>query len=81
MILGSEGEEYLDMKRIIAEYGNSLLRMCFLYLKDIRLAEDAVQDTLIKVYKSYSQFKGHANEKTWIMKIAINVCKNYQQYQ
>lgn len=51
--------------------------MCFLYLKDIRLAADAVQDTFVKVYTSYSQFEGKASEKTWIMRIAINVCKNY----
>lgn len=30
-----------------------------------------------KVYKNYSQFKGKSSEKTWIMRIAINVCKNY----
>ncbi|MFF2014688.1 sigma-70 family RNA polymerase sigma factor [Paenibacillus sp. NPDC058177] len=77
MIVDSDGEMRPDMKRIITEYGTSLLRMCFLYLKDIRLAEDAVQDTLIKVYNSYSQFKGNSSEKTWIMSIAINVCKNY----
>lgn len=51
--------------------------MCFLYLKDAHLAEDAVQDTFIKAYNSYSQFKGKSSEKTWIMRIAINVCKNY----
>jgi RNA polymerase sigma factor (sigma-70 family) len=66
-----------DMNKIANEYGNQLLRMCFLYLKDIHLAEDAVQDTFINVYKNYSQFKGNAQEKTWIMRIAINVCKNY----
>ncbi|HEY5561412.1 MAG TPA: sigma-70 family RNA polymerase sigma factor, partial [Clostridiaceae bacterium] len=56
---------------------NSLLRMCFLYLKDIHLAEDAVQDAFIKVNKSYINFKGDSEEKTWVMRIAINVCKNY----
>ncbi|MCB2297982.1 sigma-70 family RNA polymerase sigma factor [Clostridium tagluense] len=66
-----------DMSNLISEYGDSLLRMCFIYLKDIHLAEDAVQDTFIKVYKSYSKFKGHSEERTWIMRIAINVCKNY----
>ena len=66
-----------NMSNLITEYGDSLLRICFLYLKDIHLAEDAVQDTFIKVYKSYSRFKGDSEEKTWIMRIAINVCKNY----
>ncbi len=67
----------LNISSLISEYGDSLLRLCFLYLKDIHLAEDAVQDTFLKVYKSYPQFKGNSEVKTWIMRIAINVCKNY----
>ncbi len=66
-----------DMNKLVIEYGDSLLRMCFLYLKDIHLAEDAVQDTFYKVYKNYISFKGDCQEKTWVMRIAINVCKNY----
>lgn len=66
-----------DLEHLVEQYGDSLLRMCFLYLKDIHLAEDAVQDTFIKVHNNYSNFKGNSEEKTWITKIAINVCKNY----
>lgn len=32
---------------LIAEYGDSILRMCYLYLKDYHLAEDVVQETFI----------------------------------
>ena len=66
-----------DMNFLIGEYGDTLLRMCFLYLKDIHLAEDAVQDTFIRIHKSYPRFKGESLEKTWVIRIAINVCKNY----
>lgn len=66
-----------DMNILVAEYGDSLLRMCFLYLKDIHLAEDAVQETFVKVYKNYAAFDQKCSEKTWMMRIAINVCKNY----
>lgn len=66
-----------DMDRIVRTYGNAVLRMCFLYLKDTHLAEDASQETFLKVYRSYAQFDGSAGEKTWIMRIAINVCKDY----
>ena len=57
-----------DISKLIAEYGDSILRMCFLYLKDIHLAEDAVQHTFIKVYKNHSKFKRDSAEKTWIMR-------------
>jgi len=63
--------------RMLSNYGNALLRMCFLYLKDVHLAEDAVQETFIKIYRKYSGFNHNADEKTWITRIAINVCKNY----
>ena len=66
-----------NINRLVETYGDEILRMCFLYLKDIHLAEDALQDTFIKVYKNYSKFQGKSSEKTWIIRIAINVCKNY----
>lgn len=66
-----------ELKRIIDAYGNDILRLCTLYLKDRHLAEDALQETYIKVWQKYDTYKGHADEKTWITRIAINVCKNY----
>ena len=65
-----------NVERMVDEYGDALLRMCYLYLKDYHLAEDAVQETFIKAIKTYDSFKQKASEKTWITRIAINTCKN-----
>ncbi len=73
----SRTREVPDMDVLLTQYLNPLLRMCFLYLKDKHLAEDAVQDTFLRVYEKYPQFRGEAEEQTWIMRIAINVCKGY----
>ena len=67
-------EQFLE--RLMHEYGNELLRTCYLYLKDYQLAEDAVQETFIKAMKSYELFEHKSSEKTWLMRIAINCCKN-----
>lgn len=64
------------LERLMLEYGNSILRMCCLYLKDYHLAEDAVQETFVKAMKSYQTLQNNATEKTWLTKIAINCCKN-----
>lgn len=37
-----------QIERLMNEYGDAILRMCYLYLKDYRLAEDAAQETFIK---------------------------------
>ena len=38
-----------------------------------------MQDTFLKAWKAMEQFeqRGGANEKTWLMRIAINVCHDY----
>lgn len=65
----------LDFDQLMREYGSELLRLCALYLKDCALAEDAVQDTFLKAWKS--GFRGESSEKTWLTRIAINTCKSY----
>ena len=46
------------MELLIRRYGDSLLRLCTLYLRDPYLAEDAVQDTYLKVWRHYQGFQG-----------------------
>ena len=64
------------LERLMNEYGDTILRICCLYLKDYQLAEDAVQETFIKAMKSYDTFEHQSSEKTWLIRIAINCCKN-----
>jgi len=66
----------MELRRLMDQYGDGLLRVCLLYLKDYALAEDAVQETFLRAYKSYSGFEGRSSEKTWLTAIAINVCRN-----
>lgn len=37
-------------------------------------ADDAVQETLIRAWRSRDQFAGRASIKTWLYRIATNVC-------
>lgn len=52
-------------------------RLCFMYLSDWQLAEDALQETFLKVFRKYDTFAGRSSEKTWLVRIAVNVCKDY----
>ena len=65
-----------NIERLVNEYGDALLRMCYLHLRDYHLAEDAVQETFIKAMRFYDSFEQKASEKTWLTRTAINTCKN-----
>ncbi len=61
-------------ERLVEQYQEDVLRICFLYLRDKTLAEDATQETFLKVYRSMDAFRGESSEKTWILKIAMHAC-------
>ena len=68
-----------QIRRMMETYGSSLLRMCCLHLRDAALAEDAVQESFLKAYRGLDRFRGDSEEKTWLMRIAINTCRDYHR--
>jgi len=62
------------LEQLVDRYQEQVMRMCFLYLCDKTLAEDAMQETFLKVYRALDTFRREASEKTWIMRIAIRTC-------
>ena len=64
------------LERLMTEYGDSIIRVCFLFLKDRHLAQDAAQETFIKAWRALDSLKQDGAEKAWLMKIAANTCKN-----
>ena len=68
-----------QFSHMVETYQTSLLRMCCLYLRDASLAEDAVQETFVKVYRSLHDFRGESSEKTWLMRIAMNTCRDLRR--
>ena len=69
----------VQLESWITEYGDAVLRTCYLYLGDRALAQDALQDTFIKVWRGMSKRRGDSAVKTWILRIAINTCKDYRR--
>ncbi len=65
--------------RLMTEYEIPIRRMCCVYLRDEQLAADAVQETFLKAYLAQDSFRGESSEKTWLMRIAVNVCHSMRR--
>ena len=74
---GSERSEAIE--RMVKEWQLSLLRLCYIQLHDKTLAEDAVQETFVKAFRGWAQFRGQSSEKTWLTRIAVNTCKDMRR--
>lgn len=65
-----------DVERWLSQYGTDVKRLCLMLLRDLPLAEDAAQETFLKAWRGYGTFRQDAEEKTWLMHIAVNTCRD-----
>ncbi len=68
-----------DFEELVQAYQSNLLRLCYLYLRDESLAQDAVQESFIKAYRAFDGFAHLSNPKTWLTRIAVNTCKDMRK--
>ena len=67
------------LESLMHAYGTDIKRFCTLQLRDAALAEDATQDVFVKAWKALGTFRNESSEKTWLIRIALNTCRDYQR--
>ena len=70
-------DEEQDITRVVDTYSPMLLGMCTLMLNDRDLAQDIVQETLVKAWQHRGRSK--ENEKGWLVRVAANLCRDYHR--
>lgn len=62
----------VDLEHMIAEYSSLIYHVAYNIVHDVGLAEDVVQETIIKVWRNQRHFRGDSSLKTWLVRIARN---------
>jgi RNA polymerase sigma-70 factor (ECF subfamily) len=66
----------LAFQELVMRHQRALFRICFRFTRDEELAEDVVQEALIKAYQKISTFEGRSAFKSWLVQIATNTARN-----
>ncbi|MGR6972305.1 sigma-70 family RNA polymerase sigma factor [Streptomyces cynarae] len=69
---GTATVEDLDVR--LEKYRVELTGYCYRMLGSSFEAEDAVQDTMVRAWRSYEKFEGRSSLRSWLYRIATNVC-------
>ena len=66
-----------EAERLVHAYSDLILRLSYTYLKSTDDAQDICQTVFLKLLQKPRAFSSPEHEKAWIIRTAVNLCKDH----
>lgn len=71
-------KHFLEM---IQQHEQTIYTICYMFSQDKDEVDDLYQDILLQLWQGYDTFEGRSDIRTWIYRVSLNYCINFQRKQ
>ena len=68
-----------EFEAVVERYHAKVFQLVYRYTGDYEEACDLTQDTFVRAFNAWTEFRGDSQVYTWLYRIALNLCHNQQK--
>lgn len=72
LVARCQAGDRLAFEEMFLFYRDDVFRFAYLVVRDATLAQDVVQETFLKVFRSIGKFEFRSSFKSWLYRVAVN---------
>jgi RNA polymerase sigma-70 factor (ECF subfamily) len=77
--MNDAGWSAAEFDGLVREHEAKIYRVLWCDLRDDEAAANLTQDCFLKAYRARAEFRGEASVSTWLVRIAINLARDYRR--
>src|SRR5687768_5256786 len=74
MVEAAQAGDRAALEQLVLRYKRPLFALCYGILGHSEDAEDAVQETFLRLLRTLPGYRGDASFRTWLFRVAVNLC-------
>jgi RNA polymerase sigma-70 factor (ECF subfamily) len=78
-VMSQAGWTAAEFDELVRQHQGRIYRTLWCELRDDEAAATLTQDCFLKAYRARAEFRGEASISTWLVRIAINLARDYQR--
>ena len=63
-----------EFAQLVEQHKSTIYTVCYMFSKDQDEVSDLFQEVLVNLWKSFPTFEGRSDVRTWVYRVAMNVC-------